>query len=113
MNATEHSAPTFDDPAVVVGVDGTHIALDAVRWAAGEARLRRLPLRIVHAAPYAAGHDAPAVRRAHDISARAFTVARRTEPDVRSSTSAMKLQATMSSMRSVPRRGSRSVPGGR
>jgi nucleotide-binding universal stress UspA family protein len=86
MNATEHSTHTFDEPSVVVGVDGSHIALDAVRWAAAEARLRHLPLRIVHAAPYAAGHDGPAVRRAHDISARAFTVARRTEPDVRSST---------------------------
>ncbi|WP_433281600.1 universal stress protein [Pseudonocardia xinjiangensis] len=86
MNALEHSAPTFDEPAVVVGVDGTQIALEAVRWAAAEARLRRLPLRIVHAAPYAAGHDAPAVRRAQDILARAFTVARRAEPGLRSST---------------------------
>jgi nucleotide-binding universal stress UspA family protein len=35
---------------VVVGVDGSRIALDAVRWAVAEARLRGLPLRILHAA---------------------------------------------------------------
>jgi nucleotide-binding universal stress UspA family protein len=33
----------------VVGVDGTEGALDAVAWAAREADLRHLPLRIVHA----------------------------------------------------------------
>lgn len=79
MNAIENGAGRFDEPAVVVGVDGTRTALDAVRWAAAEARLRRLPLRIVHAAPYAAGQAGPAVRRANAILARAFTVARRTE----------------------------------
>jgi len=35
---------------VVVGVDGSGAALRAVRWAAAEARRRRAPLRIVHAA---------------------------------------------------------------
>jgi nucleotide-binding universal stress UspA family protein len=80
MNVIEHDARTFDEPAVVAGVDGTRIALDAVRWAAAEARLRGLPLRIVHAAPYVRGQDGPAARRARDILARAFTVARRTEP---------------------------------
>ena len=34
---------------IVVGVDGTEPALDAVAWAAREAALRGLPLRIVHA----------------------------------------------------------------
>lgn len=34
---------------VVVGVDGSESALDAVRWAAGEARRRHTSLRIVHA----------------------------------------------------------------
>ena len=34
---------------VVVGVDGSDSALDAVRWAAGEAERRRLALRVVHA----------------------------------------------------------------
>jgi nucleotide-binding universal stress UspA family protein len=71
-----------EQPGVLVGVDGTRIALDAVRWAAAEARLRGLPLRILHAAPYAAGRSGPGPRRAHDILARAFTVARRTEPGV-------------------------------
>ncbi|GAA3064300.1 universal stress protein [Pseudonocardia yunnanensis] len=80
MNAIEQDARTFDEPAVVVGVDGTRTALDAVRWAAAEARVRGLPLRIVHAAPYVRGQDGPAARRARDILARAFTVARRTEP---------------------------------
>jgi nucleotide-binding universal stress UspA family protein len=80
MDATEHGAGRFDGPSVVVGVDGTRTALDAVRWAAVEARLRCLPLRILHAASYAAGHAASTVRRADDILARAFTVARRTGP---------------------------------
>jgi nucleotide-binding universal stress UspA family protein len=35
---------------VVVGVDGSHAALNAVTWAVGEARLRRLPLRITYVA---------------------------------------------------------------
>lgn len=34
---------------VVVGVDGSESALDAVRLAAIEADLHRLPLRVVHA----------------------------------------------------------------
>jgi nucleotide-binding universal stress UspA family protein len=68
------------EPGVVVGVDGTTTALDAVVWAAAEARLRGLPLRILHAAAYAA--DEPGRRRAHDILARAFTVARRCGPDL-------------------------------
>lgn len=57
---------------VVVGVDGSELALHAVGWAATEAQLRGLPLRIVHAAPH----------RAPEILARAFTVARRAAPDV-------------------------------
>lgn len=35
---------------VVVGVDGSAAALNAVDWAAAEAGRRRLPLRIVHVA---------------------------------------------------------------
>ncbi|GAA3465308.1 universal stress protein [Saccharothrix longispora] len=34
---------------VVVGIDGSAAALDAVRWAAAEARGRAVPLRVVHA----------------------------------------------------------------
>ncbi|KAA9152165.1 universal stress protein [Amycolatopsis acidicola] len=42
------SVRSAGDP-IVVGVDGSGIALDAVRWAAREAQRRGLPLRIVHA----------------------------------------------------------------
>ncbi|HEX6358712.1 universal stress protein [Actinophytocola sp.] len=34
---------------IIAGVDGSAAALRAVRWAADEARLRHLPLRLVHA----------------------------------------------------------------
>src|SRR5918995_2039206 len=66
---------------VVVGVDGSRIGLDAVRWAVAEARLRGLPLRILHAAPYAAGSTA-GTRHARDILARAYTVAHRADLDL-------------------------------
>ncbi|WP_214370753.1 universal stress protein [Pseudonocardia sp. H11422] len=65
------------DAPVVVGVNGTETALRAVLWAAGEARLRDVALRIVHAAPYAADPTGPGRRRADAILARAYTVARR------------------------------------
>ncbi|TWF75158.1 nucleotide-binding universal stress UspA family protein [Pseudonocardia hierapolitana] len=69
-----------NDPlGVVVGVDGSRMGLDAVRWAVPEARLRGLPLQILHAAPYAAGSTA-GTHRARDILARAFTVAHRADP---------------------------------
>lgn len=71
----------IEQRSVVVGVDGSRIAIDAVRWATAEARLRELPLRIVHAAPYATG-SAPGLRRARDIAARAYTVAHRIDPDL-------------------------------
>jgi nucleotide-binding universal stress UspA family protein len=61
---------------VVVGVDRSRISLDAVRWAGGEARLRGLPLQILHAAPYAKD-SAFGLRRARDILTRAYTVAHR------------------------------------
>ncbi|MDF3298555.1 universal stress protein [Streptomyces tropicalis] len=37
--------------SVVVGIDGSRESLVAAAWAAGEAALRDLPLRLVHAAP--------------------------------------------------------------
>jgi nucleotide-binding universal stress UspA family protein len=72
---------------VVVGVDGSECALEAVRWAAREAARRSAPLRIVHAAPYLGrpaeeGGRPPELPRARRIAAQAFTVARRTASDV-------------------------------
>jgi nucleotide-binding universal stress UspA family protein len=49
----------MQDRPIVVGVDGTTIALRAVAWAAREARLRQRPLRLVHAAPYLVIPDDP------------------------------------------------------
>lgn len=43
-------------PAIVVGIDGSTSALQATRWAATEAVLRGLPLRLVHAT------DPPVIR---------------------------------------------------
>jgi nucleotide-binding universal stress UspA family protein len=82
-------APPVRD--VVVGVDGTESALGAVRWAAQEAAQRNAPLRILHAAPYLGrrgptGAPPPELPRARGITAVAYTVARHTEPGVRSST---------------------------
>lgn len=48
MSAT---TPSDQRHTVVVGVDGSHAALNAVRWAAAEAVDRDVPLRIVHAVP--------------------------------------------------------------
>jgi len=39
---------TNDEKPVVVGVDGSPSALHAVRWAAREAQLRDVPLRLMH-----------------------------------------------------------------
>jgi nucleotide-binding universal stress UspA family protein len=69
---------------VVVGVDGSEVALGAVRWAAHEAALRGAPLRIVHAAAYlgrraAAGERSPELTRARHINDVAFTAARHAE----------------------------------
>jgi nucleotide-binding universal stress UspA family protein len=83
-----------DDPPnrdVVVGVDGTDVGLGAVRWAAQEAARRKAPLRILHAASYLShrgptGAPPPELPRARGITAVAYTVARHTEPGVRSST---------------------------
>ena len=84
---------TDDPPAreVVVGVDGTEPALGAVRWAAQEAARRDAPLRIVHAAPYlgrraTSGATSPEMTAARKITAQAYTVARHTQPGVRTTT---------------------------
>jgi nucleotide-binding universal stress UspA family protein len=91
MNAKPPAANTERSTEhVVVGVDGTRTALNAVRWAVLEAGLRGLPLRIVHAAPYARPGPTPAdgtgSRRVQGILGAAFTVARRSAPGVPVST---------------------------
>jgi nucleotide-binding universal stress UspA family protein len=68
-----------------VGVDGTRTALEAVRWAAREARLRGIALQIVHAAPYDHGAE-PEQRRVRGILGAAYTLARRAEPALAVST---------------------------
>ena len=68
-------------PAVVVGVDGSGIALEAVRWATEEAHRRGAPLRIVHVAP-SADRGATAERRVESIVDLARTTAEQTSPDV-------------------------------
>lgn len=49
-------------PAVVVGIDGSRAALQAVRWAADEAVRRDLPLFLLHVAP-PQSHRRPRDRR--------------------------------------------------
>ncbi|HKS48346.1 MAG TPA: universal stress protein [Amycolatopsis sp.] len=80
--------------SVVVGVDGSDTALEAVRWAAAEARLRRLRVDILYAwgitaAHYGDGIPLPAnvfdvfEESARRVLAEAVEVARREAPDVR------------------------------
>jgi nucleotide-binding universal stress UspA family protein len=94
-SAAEDAARTSDgDPPgrdVVVGVDGTEVGLNAVRWAAQEAARREAPLLILHAAPYLGrseppGAPPPELPRARGITAVAYTVARRAQPGVQAST---------------------------
>jgi nucleotide-binding universal stress UspA family protein len=94
-SAAEHAAQTADgDPPgrqVIVGVDGTEVGLNAVRWAAQEAARRDAPLLILHAAPYVGrseptGAPPPELPRARGITAVAYTVARRSQPGVQAST---------------------------
>jgi nucleotide-binding universal stress UspA family protein len=73
---------------VVVGVDGSRTALEAVRWAAREAAAREVPLRLVHAATYLGEADSPGgtppeLPRARSILATAFTAARHAVPGLR------------------------------
>ncbi|SHK75106.1 Nucleotide-binding universal stress protein, UspA family [Pseudonocardia thermophila] len=78
---------------VVTGVDGSDIALRAVRWAAREAGARKVPLRLVlaftHVADRVAGHPGPGPRLRDQLldqarkSLRAAAIAARREvPDV-------------------------------
>ncbi|MBO8185227.1 universal stress protein [Streptomyces spirodelae] len=79
--------------SVIVGVDGSASSLDAVDVAAREARLRGVPLRLVHAFGHAPGHlpgDAPAWSPAdhglepmvHGVVARAEERAHAAAPDI-------------------------------
>jgi nucleotide-binding universal stress UspA family protein len=85
--------------AVVVGVDGTECGLGAVRWAAQEAARRSAPLRIVHATAPPRRHggaDPTPLQPPHAkrIIAQAYTVAKHTEPGVRSVTEIVAGDAT-------------------
>jgi nucleotide-binding universal stress UspA family protein len=79
--------------AVIVGVDGSGIALSAVRWATREARRRGAPLRIVHAAPYAE-RNADGQRRAASILTQAHTAASGVDREVPVTTELLTAQAT-------------------
>jgi nucleotide-binding universal stress UspA family protein len=68
------------EPGVTVGVDGTTTALRAVGWATAEAGARGVPLKIVHAAPYAGSADGR--RRAEEILAHACSTAHRCDNSV-------------------------------
>jgi nucleotide-binding universal stress UspA family protein len=75
---------------VLVGFDGTNESKEALRWAAHEARLRRLPLTVAHAWhwPHSITHidheGAPIIRRmAGHILDQGVTLAMRAEPTVR------------------------------
>ncbi|RZL83283.1 MAG: universal stress protein [Rhodococcus sp. (in: high G+C Gram-positive bacteria)] len=57
------------DPAIVVGVDGSRSSLDAVRWAAREATVRRAPLLLLSCTTYRGTEDGP--RLAEVLHARA------------------------------------------
>lgn len=94
-NSAEDAAQTADGGPpggeVVVGVDGTEVGLNAVRWAAQEAARRDASLLIVHAAPYVGrggpdGAPPPELPRARGITAVAYTVARRSRPGLQAST---------------------------
>lgn len=73
----DHAAPARDGRPVVVGVDGSPGCSDALRWAADEAALLEVPLRVVHSyaplpAAYAAhmpGNDAAMEKAAYAVLA--------------------------------------------
>lgn len=83
--------------SVTVGIDGSWSALQAVRWAAREATLRNVVLRIVHASPrypeLGHGTERPAWRLAsqiaHGLVGRARQAARAAEPDLAIETSVL------------------------
>ncbi len=88
MDPRENSPRTEAAP-IVVGVDRSAAALSATRWAAEQAQSRKVPLVLVHAAPYltaaAPGEKQPR-QRARGILARAWTEAVRHAPGVQGRT---------------------------
>jgi nucleotide-binding universal stress UspA family protein len=78
--------------SIVVGVDGSGSALDALDWAAAEAASRRRPLRVVHAFTgtttvdqygVAAGDGGSCLTAAELVLAEAVACARSVAPDSR------------------------------
>jgi len=71
---------------IVVGVDGSVSALHAVRWAAQEAALRRIPLRLVHSVPLSADKHLGSVEaleaQGRQYVAQALAAVRQTYPEV-------------------------------
>ena len=71
---------------IVVGVDGSVSALDAVRWAAEEAALRRVPLRLVHTIPLSAvrrvGSSQASEAQGHEYVTQAQMEVRQITPEV-------------------------------
>jgi nucleotide-binding universal stress UspA family protein len=91
---------------VVVGVDGSEVGLNAVRWAAQEAARRDAPLRILHAATYlgrkgTTGGPSAELHRARRITAQAYTVARHTSLDVPAVTEVVPEDPTTSLLRAA------------
>jgi nucleotide-binding universal stress UspA family protein len=70
--------PTSDRTGVVVGIDGTWLALGAVTWAAVEAHVRGVPLHLVYGAPDAS----TATTHVQDVLDRGCATARHAEPDL-------------------------------
>jgi nucleotide-binding universal stress UspA family protein len=91
---------------VVVGIDGSEVGLNAVRWAAQEASRRDAPLRILHAATYlgrkgTTGGPSAELHRARRIAAQAYTVARHTASDVPAVTEVVPDDPTTSLLRAA------------
>jgi nucleotide-binding universal stress UspA family protein len=101
--AGEAGAPARE---IIVGVDGSECGLSAVRWAAHEADRRGAPLRLLHAAPYLSrrgptGSPPPELPRARSITAVAYTTARHSAPEVRTSTEVVPGDPTTSLLRAT------------
>ncbi|WP_448625597.1 universal stress protein [Geodermatophilus sp. URMC 64] len=97
MTTSTSSAPVDRDAGgppvrdVVVGVDGSEVAISAVRWAAREAAARGAPLRIIHAADYlgepaSPGAPPPELPHARRITAAAYTAALHAAPGLTAAT---------------------------